>query len=133
MTASSGRRRYTRFGKGIPTVSKILRTSEEVPGTTDNLCQGGAFIISPSWSDFQVGDQAEIEFIMPPTFTGQKDTLILKGPGTIRRVDGGKGGIAVEFQKKLRAFEASWGYECKSNKQWVFLQPVCHRGRRENG
>jgi hypothetical protein len=82
-----------------------------VLGTTVNLSQGGAFIISPSWSDFQVGDQAEIQFYLPPTFTGQKNTLILKGLGTVRRVDGDKLGVAVGFQKELKAFEASREYE----------------------
>jgi hypothetical protein len=52
-----------------------------------------------------VDDQTEIIFFLPPEFTGQNNTLILKGPGTVRRVDGDRWGIAVEFQKELRRFE----------------------------
>lgn len=111
MTVRSDNRKYTRLSKSFQTVARILRTYAEVTGTTDNLSQGGAFIITPSWSDFQVDDQTEIEFFLPPTFTGQKDTLILRGLGTVRRVDGDRLGIAVKFQKKFKAFEASWGYE----------------------
>jgi hypothetical protein len=80
-------------------------------GTTINLSQGGAFIISPSFSDFQVGDQTEIQFFLPPAFTGQEDILILKGLGKVRRVDKDRLGIALEFQKELKAFEASRKYE----------------------
>jgi hypothetical protein len=75
------------------------------------VSQTGAFIISPSWSDFQVDDQTEITFSLPPEFTGQKDTLILKGLGTVKRVDGDRRGIAVGFAKELRTFGVSWGDE----------------------
>jgi hypothetical protein len=47
----------------------------------------------------------EIVFFLPPEFTGQNDTLTLKGLGTVRRVDGDRWGIAVEFPKQLRTFE----------------------------
>ena len=106
MTVLSDNRRYTRLSKSFQSIVRILGTSAQVPGTTDNLSQGGAFIINPSWFDFQVDDQTEIQFFLPPTFTGQKDTLILKGLGTVKRVDKDRLGIAVEFQKKFKAFEA---------------------------
>jgi len=111
MTVRSDNRRYTRLSRSFQTVARILRTSAQVLGTTDNLSQGGAFIISPSWSDFQVDDQTEIEFFLPPTFTGQKDTLILRGRGTVKRVDGDRLGLAVEFQKEFKVFEVSRAYE----------------------
>jgi hypothetical protein len=53
----------------------------------------------------------EIVFFEPPEFTGQNDTLTLKGLGTVRRVDGDRWGIAVEFPKKLRTFEVYWADE----------------------
>lgn len=111
MVVRSDRRKYIRLSKSFQTKVRILRTCGEVPGTTHDLSQGGAFIISPSWSDFQLHDQTEIELFLPPTFTGQKDTLILKGLSTVKRVDADRGGIAVKFVKELKAFEASWGYE----------------------
>jgi len=107
MTAPSDRRQYPRLSQSFQTRARILPTSEQLSGITHNLSQSGAFIISPSWSDFQVGDQTEIQFFLPPTFTGQKGTLILKGLGTVRRIDGDGLGVAVEFQKQLKAFEAS--------------------------
>jgi len=52
-----------------------------------------------------VDDETEIMFFLPPEFTGQNDTLILKGRGTVRRVDRDRWGIAIEFPKELKTFE----------------------------
>ena len=104
-------RKYPRLSQSFQTRARILPTSKELSGITHNLSQSGAFIISPSWSDFQVDDQTEIIFFLPPTFTGQKDDLILKGLGTVRRVDGDRWGIAIEFTKELRTFGVYWADE----------------------
>ena len=111
MTLPSENRKYLRLDNNFQTRARILPASEQLSGITHNLSQSGAFIISPSWSDFQVDDQTEIIFFLPPRFTGQKDNLILKGLGTVKRVDGHRWGIAVEFAKELRTFEVSWADE----------------------
>ena len=111
MTVPADRRKDLRFSQNFQTRARILPAAEQLSGNTHNLSQSGAFIISPSWSDFQVDDQTEIIFCLPPDFTGQNDILILKGLATVKRVDGYMSGIAVEFQKQLKAFEASRGYE----------------------
>ena len=111
MTVHGNNRKYARLTRRFQTIARIPRTSARVPGTTDNLSQGGAFIITPSWSHFQVDDQAEIEFFLPPTFTGQENTLVLRGPGTVKRIDKERLGIALEFQKQFKTFEASRRYE----------------------
>jgi hypothetical protein len=105
VTVSSGGRKYPRLNQSFQTRARILPASEQLSGITHNLSQSGAFIVSPSWSDFQVDDQTEIIFLLPPEFTGQTDILILKGRGTVRRVDGDRWGIALEFLKELRTFE----------------------------
>ena len=109
MTVPSDRREYPRLSRSFQTRARILTSSERLSGITQNLSQSGAFIMNPSWSDFQVDDQMEILFFLPPEFTGQKDTLVLKGLGTVKRVDGDRWGIAVEFAKEFRTFEVSWG------------------------
>ena len=108
MTVPSDSRKYPRLSQSFQTRARILPTSEQLSGITHNLSPSGAFIISPSWSDFQVDDQTEIIFFLPPEFTGQNDTLTLKGLGTVRRVDGDRWGVAVEFPKELRTFEVYW-------------------------
>ena len=111
MTYPSEKRNYLRLDNNFQTRARTLHRSAELSGITHNVSQSGAFIISPSWSDFQVDDQTEIIFCLPPDFTGQNDILILKGLATVKRVDGYMSGIALEFQKQLKAFEASRGYE----------------------
>ena len=108
MTVPSDRRKYPRLNRSFQTKARLLHGSAELSGITHNLSQSGAFIVSPSWSDFQVEDETEIVFFLPPEFTGQNDTLILKGQGTVKRVDGDRWGIAVEFLKELRTFELYW-------------------------
>ena len=105
MTVPSNRRKYPRLSQSFQTRVRILPASEQLSGLTHNVSQSGALIVSPSWSDFQVDDEAEIMFFLPPEFTGQNETLILKGLGTVRRVDGDRWGIAIEFPKELRTFE----------------------------
>ena len=105
MTFPSDRRKYPRLSQSFQTRARIPPTSEQLSGITHNLSQSGAFIISPSWSDFKVDDETEIMFFLPPAFTGQNNTLILKGLGTVRRVDGDRWGIAIEFPKELKTFE----------------------------
>ncbi len=111
MTVPSDRRKYPRLSQSFQARARLLHRTAELPGITHNLSQSGAFIISPSWSDFQVDDETEMMFFLPPEFTGQKDTLILKGLGTVRRVDGDRWGIAIEFPKELRTFEVYWADE----------------------
>ena len=111
MTLPSGRRKYPRLSQNFETRTRILTSSEQLSGITHNLSQGGAFIINPSWSDFQANDQIEILFFLPPEFTGQKATLVLKGLGIVKRVDEYRWGIAVEFPKELRTFQTYWADE----------------------
>jgi hypothetical protein len=111
LTVPHDRRKYPRLSQSFQTKTRILPSSEQLSGITHNLSQSGAFIINPSWSDFQANDQMEILFYLPPEFTGQKDTLVLRGLGTVRRVDGDRWGIAVEFAKEFRTFEVSRGEE----------------------
>jgi hypothetical protein len=106
VTVPSDRRKCPRLIQSFETIVRIFHRSAESSGISHNLSQSGAFIIDPSWSDFQVGDQTEIIFLLRPfEFTGQKHTLVLKGPGTVRRVAWDRWGIAIEFPRDLRTFE----------------------------
>jgi hypothetical protein len=105
VTVLFDRRKYPRLSQNFQARARLLHRAEEFSGITHNLSQSGAFIISPSWPDVQVDDETEIMFFLPPEFTGQKDTLILKGLGTVKRVNGDRSGIGLEFPKELRTFE----------------------------
>jgi hypothetical protein len=73
------RRKYTRLSQEFPVKAKVLGTPLEVEGVTLDVSQGGAFVLSLLWSAFQANDQTEIQFTLPPAFTGQKESLLLRG------------------------------------------------------
>jgi c-di-GMP-binding flagellar brake protein YcgR len=102
------RRNYLRRNMNFATKIKILRTSEEAEGVTQDLSQGGAFILSTSWRAFQQDDQTETCLLLPPELTGQPKTVLLRGPAVVKRIQGESGGIALQFLKEVKTFEASW-------------------------
>ena len=99
------RRKYARLSQEFPVKANVLGTPLEVEGVTLDVSQGGAFILSLSWSALHANDQIEIQFSLPPAFTGQKKSLLLKGPGTVIRVNEDRLGIAIEFLQELRTFK----------------------------
>jgi hypothetical protein len=101
------RRNNTRLLKKFQATIKIPRADAEIDGVTENLSQGGAFISSRYLPSFQENDEAIVLLFLPPEMTGQQSTLILNGPAVVKRIDKEKYGIAVQFQKALKAFEAS--------------------------
>ena len=101
------RRKYIRTLNNFRTKITLIRTSREVDGIILDLSQGGAFITSHSWPDFQKNEQAEMRLFLPPEFTGQSDTLTLTGPAVIKRVEQDRQGVAVKFLKELKAFKPS--------------------------
>jgi c-di-GMP-binding flagellar brake protein YcgR len=98
------RRKYTRTFNNFKIKIRLKRTSREVDGVTRDLSQGGAFISSPSWLALEQDEKAEMRVFLPPEFTGQRDILVLTGPGVIRRIEGDREGVAVEFLKELKTF-----------------------------
>ena len=101
------RRTYSRMPSKFKMRLKLAGISRELDGVTQNLSQGGAFITSPNWPICEKGDQAEIQILLPPEFTGQADTLTLNGPGVLKRIEGDLEGVAIQFSRELKTFEPS--------------------------
>jgi hypothetical protein len=101
------RRSDKRFLKTFQVTIKIRGTAAAIHGVTENLSQSGAFILSQSLPSFQKNEETTVHLSLPPEMTGQQTTLILNGPAVVKRVEKEKYGIALQFQKELRAFEAS--------------------------
>ena len=101
------RRNNTRLLKKFQATIKIPRANAEIDGVTENLSQGGAFISSRYLPSFQENDEAIVQLFLPPEMTGQQSTLILNGRAVVKRIDKKRYGIAVQFQKALKAFEVS--------------------------
>ena len=99
------RRRHLRLRWSFPVSLQKDGQEHRVEGASVNVSQRGAFIRSESWHVFQVHDRTVITWNLPSEFTGQSETIRLQGEAIIRRVDRESGGVALEFEKSLRAFE----------------------------
>ncbi len=107
MSSLLDRRKDKRLLKRFQATIKIARSAAEIKGVTENLSQGGALISSQALPSFQENEETTVQLFLPPEMTGQQGTLILCGPAVVKRVEKERYGIALQFQKQLRAFEAS--------------------------
>ena len=105
MTGSDERRRYVRIDRQFLTQIFTPRSEYETQGVTENISQGGAYIIVEDWRAFQTGDQTVITFLLPPSFTDRGKTIGLRCEAEVKRVDQQKEGIALEFSKDFQEFE----------------------------
>ena len=98
-------RRHHRIERRFPLLVWAGEAAECFAGTTVDLSQSGAFISTEDWHHFRVGDQALLICALPAEFTGQERRIGIRGKAVIRRIDGSRMGIAVEFSSALKAFE----------------------------
>ena len=98
-------RRHHRIERGFPLLIWVGEAAECLAGTTVDLSQSGAFIRTEDWHHFRVGDQALLICTLPAEFSGQDRRICIRGKTLIRRIDGRRMGIAVEFSSALKAFE----------------------------
>jgi len=101
------RRKYPRWF-GVFKVT-LTRTDQpwEIEAVTYDISQTGSLILTPHWHLFAQGVQTNLRFFLPPSFTGQPGTLILEGPGVVRRLDSERSGMGIEFLRPLRTFDSS--------------------------
>jgi hypothetical protein len=105
MTGSDERRRYVRIDRQFVTQIFTPRSDYKTQGVTENISQGGAYIIVEDWRAFQTGDQTVITFFLPPSFTDRGKTIGLRGEAEVKRVDQQNEGIALEFSRDFQEFE----------------------------
>ena len=99
-------REYLRLDRSFSVSLHKVGVHASFEGFTENISQGGAFIIlTKDWSAFQKDDQALLTFCLPPEFTGQDTTIRLLGTGCVIRLDEECEGLGVQFNKALRQFE----------------------------
>jgi hypothetical protein len=103
------RREYPRLPETFKVNIRKAGQPSEIEGVTHDISQGGSLILISQWHDFIPGELADLRFFLPPDFTGQQVmTVVLRGTGAVRRLDGGRHGIAIEFLRNLRTFDPSW-------------------------
>ena len=76
-----------------------------VEGVTENVGPCGAFIKLNDLHAFQLDDQIILTLFIPPSFSGQEETIGLQGPARIIRLIGDNDGVAVKFSRPLKQFE----------------------------
>ena len=76
-----------------------------VEGVTENVGPCGAFIKLNDLHAFQLDDQIILTLFIPPSFSGQEETIGLQGPARIIRLVGDNEGVAVQFSRTLKQFE----------------------------
>jgi hypothetical protein len=76
-----------------------------IEGVTENIGPCGAFIRLNDLHAFQLQDQIILTLFIPPSFSGQQETIGLQGSARIVRLTGDNEGVAVKFSRPLRQFE----------------------------
>jgi hypothetical protein len=76
-----------------------------IDGVTENIGPCGAFIKLNDLHAFQLHDQIILTLFIPPSFSGQEETIGLQGPARIVRLSGDNEGVAVKFSRPLKQFE----------------------------
>jgi hypothetical protein len=76
-----------------------------IDGVTENIGPCGAFIRLNDLHAFQLHDQIILTLFIPPSFSGQQETIGLQGSARIVRLTGDNEGVAVKFSRPLRQFE----------------------------
>ena len=99
------RRKYPRLRQNFRVELFKQGSRHPLDGTSVDVSQGGAFIITKEWQTLKVKDYAVVAFSLPPDYTGQEKTIRLMGEAVIKRIDQKNKGIGVEFTKKFRNFE----------------------------
>ena len=99
------RRKYPRLRQSFRVELFKQGSRHSLDGTSVDVSQGGAFIKTKQWRALKVKDYAVVAFSLPPDYTGQEKTILLRGEAVITRVDQKNKGIGVKFTKKFRNFE----------------------------
>lgn len=76
-----------------------------IDGVTENIGPCGAFIKLNDLHAFQLHDQIILTLFIPPSFSGQEETIGLQGPARIVRLSGDNQGVAVKFSRSIKQFE----------------------------
>jgi len=99
------RRKNVRLNRHVSAKSCKVGVYFPVEGVTENVGPGGAFIKLNDLHAFQLHDQIILTLFIPPTFSGQEETIGLQGPARIIRLIGDNEGVAVKFSRPLKQFE----------------------------
>lgn len=99
------RRKHERLKVQFKTILSQMGLNVPVEGITENLSQGGAFVKTSKWPNFQINDKAVVAFFLPPSFSKLDEVVGLEGMAEIARIDQVHGGIGLRFTKDFKHFK----------------------------
>ena len=99
------RRKHERLEVQFRTLLSPRGLNSSIVGVAENLSQGGAFVKTTDWSNFQINDKAVVALLLPPSFSRFDEVVGLEGTAEIARIDQVYGGIGLRFTKEFRHFK----------------------------
>ena len=99
------RRKHERLEVQFRTLLSPMGSNSSIVGIAENLSQGGAFVKTENWSNFQIDDKAAVAFFLPPSFSKLEEVVGLEGTAEIARIDEVHGGIGLQFTKDFKHFK----------------------------
>ena len=99
------RRKHERLEVQFRTLLSPMGLNTCISGVAENLSQGGAFVKTTDWSNFQINDKAFVAFLLPPSFSKLDEVVGLEGTAEIAHIDQFHGGIGLRFTKDFKHFK----------------------------
>jgi hypothetical protein len=99
------RRKHERLEVKFRTLLSPKGLNACISGVAKNLSQGGAFIKTENWSNFQINEKAAVAFFLPPSFSNLNEVLGLEGTAELAHIDQLPGGIGLRFTKEFKNFK----------------------------
>ena len=99
------RRKHERLEVQFRTLLLPVGFNSAIVGVAENLSQGGAFVKTEDWSNFQINDKAVVAFLLPPSFSKLDEVVGLEGTARIARIDQVQGSIGLRFTKEFKHFK----------------------------
>ena len=99
------RRKHERLEVQFRTLLSPMGSNSSIVGIAENLSQGGAFVKTENWSNFQINEKAAVAFFLPPSFSNLDEEAGLEGTAEITRIDQVHRGIGLRFTKDFKHFK----------------------------
>jgi hypothetical protein len=96
------KRKYIRLRKPFRVAVITDKRGTRLRGKIINVSGVGALIMPDSWSDFVVNQEVELEIYSRPRAPKDKDEIVIKVSGVIKRINDKDKRVAVMFLEELQ-------------------------------
>ena len=99
------RRKHDRLEVQFRTLISLKGSNSSIVRVAENLSQGGAFVKTENWSNFQINEKTGVAFFLPPSFSKLDEVAGLKGTAEITGIDHVHGGVGLRFTEEFKHFK----------------------------